>query len=68
VIEPNIERGPTWEENWRHSCEMRVIEAMSHERRKTFLAGVAQKRGDAALEKIIRSLSPTALRELAEEK
>jgi len=68
MLLPELPRGTSWSEQFRHECEMRVIVAMQPERRKLFLAGVIAKRGEAAAQRIVRSLPTLALRQLAEER
>lgn len=51
-----IDRGPTYSEQYRHECEVREVRAMTPERREAFLQLVAEKRGQAAAERIRREV------------
>lgn len=45
---------PTYTEKYRHECEMRVVAAMSHARRITYINGVRDKRGPEAAKALER--------------
>ena len=44
---------PTWTDDWRHSCEVRQLAGLStNEERKVRLAGIAERRGQAAADRL----------------
>lgn len=62
--EPKID---TNSEQWRHECEVRMLENMEVGKRVRWLSDIEKKRGDAAVDRIMKSMSRWCLQEIADE-
>ena len=54
-------------EEWRHACEVRALEKMDVDRRLRLLNDIRKARGEAALDRIMKSMSRWCLQEIADE-
>ena len=53
VLDPMIDRGPTWTEAHRHACEVRYVMGMpTRDQRAGFLDGVERRRGKPAADRL----------------
>ena len=57
----------TSSEQYRHECEVRYVEGMEVGARIRLLAEIRQRRGDAAVDRIMADLSKWCLQEITDE-
>lgn len=54
ILLPDIERGPSWGEDFRAECEARFVARMLREQRSAYYDAVARRRGEAAARVLMR--------------
>jgi len=43
---PELERGPTWSEEWRAECEARMVASLPRWQRREYFERIANRRGE----------------------